>query len=136
MDLNEPLPRLLRLRGMVAQAAPSPDANVDQFSAEGLVGGYNSLRDAVAQASAELGVSADEFPAQFARLDAMENVRLGHGPRAHIDAMNAAKTAALQLRKLVGYIEGLIEAVVLDQQISMEHVQAAREAARQPPGFR
>lgn len=120
---------------MVAQAAPGTDANVDQFSAEGLVNGYNRLRGAVAQLSQDLGVSADEFAAQFAPLPEVE-AGMGRGPQAHIQAMSAANTAALQLRKLGGFIEGLIEAVVLDEQISMEQVQAAREAARQPPGFR
>jgi hypothetical protein len=49
---------------------------------------------------------------------------------------STAKTAATSLRSLAGYVEGLIEAVVLDEEVSMEQVQAAREAARQPPGFR
>jgi hypothetical protein len=127
----------MRLRGMVAHAAPSAGAKVDQFAAEGLVSGYNSLRDAVERVSQDLGVSADEFAAQFASLpEIAASVGFGQLPQAHMDAMSAANTAALQLRKLVGYIEGLIEAVVLEQQISMEQVQAAREAARQPPGFR
>ena len=39
-------------------------------------------------------------------------------------------------QSLAGHLEGLIEAVVLDQRITMEQVQAAREAARQPPGFK
>jgi len=47
-----------------------------------------------------------------------------------------ANNAATLLRSLAGYVEGLIEAVVLDQEISMQQIQAAREAARQPPGFR
>ena len=46
-----------------------------------------------------------------------------------------AKEAATALRSLAGHVEGLIEAVVLDQKITMDQVQAAREAARQPPGF-
>lgn len=120
---------------MLSNAAPAPGANVDQFNADGLVNGYNSLREAVAKISADLGVSTEEFDAQFTPLAPMQG-GFGRGPQAHIDGMNIANTAALQMRKLVGYVEGLIEAVVLDQQISMEQVKAAREAARQPPGFR
>jgi hypothetical protein len=108
---------------------------VDQFSAEGLVSSYNSLRDAAAKISQDLGLASDEFEAQFAPMSPSGG-GFASGPQAHIDAMTSANTAAVQLRTLGGYVEGLIEAVVLDQQISMEQVQAAREAARQAPGFR
>lgn len=53
-----------------------------------------------------------------------------------LDGASHAYKAATLLKSLAGYVEGLIEAVVLEEQISMEQVQAAREAARQPPGFR
>jgi hypothetical protein len=57
-------------------------------------------------------------------------------PEQMLRMASQAKSAATSLRALAGYVEGLIEAVVLDPQITMERVQAAREAARQPPGFR
>lgn len=52
-----------------------------------------------------------------------------------LELSTEASHAATLLRSLAGYVEGMIEAVALDQQLTMEQVQAAREAARQPRGF-
>lgn len=50
--------------------------------------------------------------------------------------MTDANTAATMLKRLGGYVAGVIEYVAVDQQISTAQLEAAREAARQPPGFR
>jgi hypothetical protein len=120
---------------MVVRVAPDADADTDRFDAEGLISAYTSLRDAVGQLSQDLGVSAGEFEAQFAPVPA-RTAGAVQGPRADDETTRTANTAALLLRKLGGYIEGLVEAVVLDQQISTEQVRAAREAAKPQTGFR
>lgn len=57
---------------------------------------------------------------------------LYHDPTVLFELATEAGSAAALLRSLAGYVEGLIEAVVLEQRITMEQV----EAARQPAGFR
>jgi hypothetical protein len=44
--------------------------------------------------------------------------------------------AAVMLRQLAGWVEGMVETAVVDEQISMDQLKAAQEAARQPIGFR
>jgi hypothetical protein len=135
VDLNEPLPRLLRLRGMVARSVPPDNAKVDSTDAAGLTDAYNRLRDAVNEAAAQVGIDPEEFNRELPPLAPAAGLG-AMMPEQMLRAASQAKAAATSLRALAGYVEGLIEAVVLDQQITMEQVQAAREAARQPPGFR
>jgi hypothetical protein len=135
VDLNEPLPRLLRLRGMVARSVPSENAKVDPTDAAGLTDTYNRLRDAVNETAAQLGIDPEEFASELPPRAAAS----GRGAMMAQDMLrmaSQAKSAATSLRALAGYVEGLIEAVVLEQKISMDQVKAAREAAKQPPGFR
>ena len=54
VDLNVPLPKLLRLRGMVARAVPLDDAKVTNTDAQGLTDGYNRLRIGVQDFTAGL----------------------------------------------------------------------------------
>jgi hypothetical protein len=135
MELNEPLPRLLRLRGMVARSVP-PDGNaVGSSDAPGLTDAYNRLRDAACETAAQLGLDPDEFDRELPALPSAADPRTA-GMATQRAMLASARSAATSLRALAGYVEGLIEAVVLEQKITMEQVQAAREAARQPPGFR
>jgi len=134
MDLNQPLPRLMRLRGMVARSVPPEGADVTYNDAAGLADAYSRLRDAARSLAVDLGMDGSEFDAT---LPGMPPPRAPYtDPRVVMELNSAASQAATRLRALAGYVEGMIEAVVLDQQITMEQVQAAREAARQPPGFR
>jgi hypothetical protein len=132
VDLNEPLPRLLRLRGSLARSLP--DGDVDNADAKGLAESYARLRIATRELAVALDLDAGEFDAQFPTSAGEPTVgtRLTHTLRN----LEVAKTAASLLRQLGGYVEGLIEALVLEQNITMEQVKAAREAARQPPGFK
>ena len=137
MDLNEPLPRLLRLRGMVSRSIPAGEATVTNTDAPGLIDAYNRLRDSVRKVASDLNLDADKFDLELPPLPPFEGEHtLELDPRWMSVTKARAKTAATALRSLAGHLEGLIEAVVLDQRITMEQVQAAREAARQPPGFK
>jgi hypothetical protein len=134
VDLNEPLPRLMRLRGMVARSVPPDDAKITHSDAAGLADAYIRLRESVRSVAVDLGADNDEFASVLPPLEPPRTP----SPAASVllKVASEASRAANLLRSLAGYVEGLIEAVVLEQQITMEQVQAAREAARQPPGFR
>ena len=132
MDLNQPLPRLMRLRGMVARTVPPDDATITGAD-QGLIETYNRLRGAVRELAVSLSIDGQEFDRE---LPVLPPVSVAFGPMNVIESAKDPKTAAATLRSLAGYVEGLIEAVVLEEQITMEQIEAAREAARQPPGFR
>lgn len=137
MDLNEPLPRLLRLRGMVARSIPADEATVTNTDAPGLIDAYNRLRDSARKVASDLNLDVQEFDLELPPLPPFEGEHmLSSDPRTLPITKARAKVAATALRSLAGHVEGLIEAVVLDQQITMDQVRAAREAARQPPGFK
>jgi hypothetical protein len=120
---------------MVARSVPPDGADVGSADAPGLTDGFNRLRDSVCEIAAQLGIEPEEFDRELPALPPAADPRTT-GMATQRAMIAAAKTAATSLRSLAGYVEGLIEAVVLDQNITMEQVQAAREAARQPPGFR
>lgn len=133
MNPNDPLPRLLRLRGMVARSVPSDGAKLTFEDAAGLADAYIRLREPVRTFAIGLGIEGTEFDAELPELDRPGDPYTR--PELLMKLASEAKHAAVRLRSLAGYVEGLIEAVVLEEQITMEQVQAAREAARQPPGF-
>lgn len=134
MDLNQPLARLMRLRGMVARSVPPDGTEITYKDAAGLTDAYVRLREAARSLATDLGMDGSEFNAM---LPGMQPPKAPFpDPKTMLELGSAASHAATALRALAGYVEGLIESVVLEQQITMEQVQAAREAARQPPGFR
>jgi hypothetical protein len=135
VDLNEPLPRLLRLRGMVTRSVPPDEAKIGPYDAPGLIDAYIRLRDAVRDVATGLGVNAEEFNRELPSLEPFGGDHLFGASWLPVTT-SRARTAATLLKSLVGCVEGLIETVVLSQQITMEQIQAAREAARHPPGFR
>jgi hypothetical protein len=118
---------------MVARSIPHEGSSITGADL-GLIDAYNRLREAVCDVATDLQIDATEFERELPPLP--PSLHSGGGPEHMMYGTQDAKTAATALRSLAGYVEGLIEAVVLDQQISMEQVKAAREAARQPPGFR
>jgi hypothetical protein len=128
VDLNEPLPRLLRLRGSLARSLPTGE--ISPTDAKGLSGSYERLRGSTIELTAALGVDVREFEHQFPSM-AGSTVNLND----LIRSKEVASTAATLLRQLVGYVEGLIEALVVDQKITEDQMKAAREASRQPAGF-
>jgi hypothetical protein len=119
---------------MIARSIPPETAKIVSTDAPGLIDAYNRLRDSARQVATDLNIDNAEFDAELPSLPPFDGDHT-LAPDWMMVTTARAKAAATALRSLTGHVEGLIEAVVLDQQITMEQVQAAREAARQPPGF-
>lgn len=132
MDLNSPLARLMRLRRAIAEVSPPPGAKIDQTGL-GLIETYEELRQSAEELLRETGVDQDELSAQ---LPLLRRQPKEGGPRQMLNDMTDANTAATLLRRLGGYLGGVIEFVAAQQQISAAQLEAAREASREPPGFR
>jgi hypothetical protein len=124
MDVKDPLPQLLRLRGAVELCIEDP-STINAFSMDALADSYRRLRARVRGVAVGLGVEEEEF-------DAIFPVQAEAAARNQIAI---AKAAAALLRQLDGYLDGLIETAAINQQVSVEQLQAAREAARRPVGF-
>ncbi len=124
MDVNDPLARLLRLRGAIQRSLDSAGA-VDAFS-EGLRHSYVRLRaEARKLAVGEVGVSEEEFDGMFPADVAVEETNL----------ITIAKAAATQLGQLDGYLGGIVQTQAINEQVTLEQLEVAREAARRPVGF-
>jgi hypothetical protein len=133
MGINDPLARLLRFRGMLAEGLP--DGELNNADAEGLASAYLRARTLAADIAKELGIRMLEFDNQFPQTAG--EVTKGHmNPQMAIHNLSIAKTAALLLGQLGGWAGGLIEQIALEQGITSEQAAAAREAARPPIGFR
>lgn len=120
---------------MVARSVPPDGANLDFTDAGGLADAYIRLREPVRALAIELGIPEAEFDAELPTIQPPGQPST-HNPDHLMKLSSEAGKAAGLLRSLAGHVEGLIEAIVLEQQISAEEVEAARAAARQPPGFR
>jgi hypothetical protein len=135
MDVNDPLSRLLRLRGMLAESLP--EEKVESSDAEALTGAYERARTLALSIAVDVGADTIEFESQFpesaGKPEHMRNQVQAVRTAMHNESV--AKTAATLLRQLGGYAGGLIEAIALDQNITAKQVEAAREAARPPLGF-
>ena len=125
MRPDDPLPRLLRLHGMVARAAPGDRTQLDYSHAEGLTETYVALRDATRALVADLRIDVEEFDRE---LEPLEPARpIGHpNPRGIAEASTRAATAATRLRALRGYIEGLITMTALTEDLSPEQIELVR----------
>jgi hypothetical protein len=119
---------------MVARSVPESD--VKSTDAYGLTESYLRLRVSVRSASIDLGGSEESFDAEFPQIESVSPNYPAVGGRIMMDMTSKASHAATLLRQLAGYVEGLIEAVVIEQRLDVAQIQAAREAARQPVGFR
>jgi hypothetical protein len=87
-----------------------------------------SLRDATrcdGELAVSLGIEHGEFEALFPE----EATASDHDP------ISIAKPAATLLRQLDDYLDGLIQATAINEQVTLEQLKVAREAARRPPGF-
>lgn len=123
MEINAPLPRLLRLRGAIQRSLDSA-GDIDAYS-EGLKDSYARLRMQARELAVAMGVSAEEFDSIFP-----EQVEV-----AEPNLITLAKAAASLLGQLDGYLGGLVQAQAINEQITLEQLELAREAARRPPGF-
>jgi hypothetical protein len=136
MDPQDPLPRLLRLRRMVVRALPEDSGKVGAADTYGLTESYNRLRDAVRSLNADTGGSDHIFDAELPPIPEVSAQYPAGGPRVTQEWASKGRHAAVMLRQLAGWVEGMVESTVIDQKLSQEQIKAAQEAARQPPGFR
>lgn len=132
MDMNDPLAQLIRLRGALDASTPPPGTKLDQTNV-GLIELYERSRATAADLCQEVGVNPEEIDA---RMPPFQRTPEEYGPRQMLNDIKDANTAATMLRDLTGYLGGVIEALALSQQITQQQIEAAREAARQPTGFR
>ncbi len=123
MEMTDPLPRLLRLRGAIEGSVEAPES-ITPFSMPGLKDSYIRLRPQVARVAESLGVEREEFDAMFP-----EQVIVDVGQR---NDLSWAKSAAGLLRQLDRYLDALIEITVLKEQVPVESMSRAREAAQRP----
>lgn len=137
VGVNDPLSRLLRLRGQLAESLP--DGEVQASDAVGLAGTYERLRPVVRDIANDVGANLEEFDHQFPESTGGRPTTPVIGlqaARAAAHNQTVARTAATLLRQLGGYAGGLIEAIALTQNLSAQQIEVAREAARSPLGVR
>jgi hypothetical protein len=79
----------------------------------------------VCELAVSLGIEVDEFDAIFPA----EATASDH------NLISVAKAAPTLLRQLDGYLDGLIQWTAINEQVTLEQLEVAREAARRPPGF-
>jgi hypothetical protein len=135
MKADDPFPRLMRLSGSLQAALPTEVKDTD---AQGLAESYVRLRAACRQVSTDLGVSEQEFDAQFPEdagspMTEYAGIQQQMRHAKHNEAV--ARSAATLLRQLAGSISGLLELEAINQDISQEQLEAAREAGRRQVGF-
>jgi hypothetical protein len=92
---------------------------------DALKGSYERLRDQVRELTVSLHIETAEFEAMFPER--------AESPQR--DPISFAKVAATPLRHLEGSLNGVIETVVIEEQLSEEQIAPAREPARKPLGF-
>jgi hypothetical protein len=123
MEMSDPLPRLLRLRGAIERSTEAPET-ITAFSMAGLKDSYIRLRPQVRDVAVALGVEAEEFDAIFP--DEVTS--------SQRNDLSFAKSAAALLRTLDGFLDGLIEAAAIDEEVSPAQLSGAREAASRAAG--
>src|SRR6202035_4040129 len=102
MEMRDPLPRLLRLRGAIEQSVEAP-GTITPFWMGGLKNSYTRLRPQVRDVATSIGVEPDEFDAIFP--EQVESQQRND--------LSFAKAAAALLRQLDGYLDGLIETTAI-----------------------
>lgn len=128
------LGRLLRMQATVMQAAQG-EANYQ--AGEALTGAYVGLREEMQRVLEDAGLA--ELRVEFERLFPTLDVPRSYSPAlpestgAKLAA--AANEAQLGLRKLHGWIQGLIDEQTLDERLRMEAEEKAKLASRPPTGF-
>jgi hypothetical protein len=135
MDTNDSFARLMRLSGALQAALP---AEVKDTDAQGLAESYVRLRGACRQISIDVGISEQEFDAQFpddAGQPLTGSMTLHQQAQRLKQNETVARNAATLLRQLAGSVSGLLELEAINQDISQEQLEAAREAGRPSIGF-
>jgi hypothetical protein len=129
------LGRLLRVRGMVtgaSQVEATHDASI------ALVRSYTGLRAELLRIlePETLGDLHDEFERLFPEMDEPLPWHTLRGQQGLVELAAAASEARINLQKLQGWIQGLIDELTLDQRMRMEAEEAAKLANKVRPGFR
>jgi hypothetical protein len=129
------LGRLLRVQAMVTEVAQTQATHQAGIA---LVKAYNSLRGEITLivAGEELASLREECSRLFPHMDYPNvSARMSAGERiANLDT--AASEALLNLRKLGGWIQGLINERTLDQRLRLAAEEQAKLEAKPGMGFK
>jgi hypothetical protein len=139
MELSEPtghldLGRLLRMQAMVTQAA---QIEVTYQSGKALARAYLSLRDEmlrILEDESLAGLRA-ECERLFPVIEDPPPFHPGMLQSTAAELSEAANEAQLGLRKLQGWIQGLIDELTLEQRLRFEAEARAAQGVRPPTGF-
>jgi hypothetical protein len=131
---DDPLPRLLTLHGALANSFPEDHSRIAWTDASGLIDSYARLRLEVISLVEDWGGDVNRFAEQFPELSPATTISPA-GPRSQQELTARGRTAAGLLRQLFGYVSGLFQAKVIEDQVTEEQLRIAREAARPPVGF-
>jgi hypothetical protein len=121
--------RLLRVRGMVSNAT---QAEANHLTGAALTRAYMGLRGELL-----LGLSGalrEEFERLFEPLEIPREFNPYAGDNPAVFTQHATE-ALLSLRRLEGWIQGLIDQATLEQRMRIEAEEKAKWEAKQPPGF-
>jgi hypothetical protein len=118
--------RLLRIHAMLTEAAQT---EATKRSVIALVRAYNSLRSEMLNALA--GDDLAELRQECERLF----VELTEPPMIDWMREETANEALLNLRKLAGWIQGLIDEQTLETRLRMEAEERVKKERRPPTGF-
>lgn len=127
------LGKLLRMRNMVTAAA---QVEATHDSARALVRAYLGLRDEMLVVLE--GESLDDLREEFERLfSPIEEPREVNVAIHHTITAAAALAAEAQvgLRRMEGWIQGLIDEQTLEQRLRMEAEEKAKLESKRPTGF-
>jgi hypothetical protein len=126
------LGKLLRVRGMVIAAA---QVEATHFAAGALARAYVGMRGELLAALQPNSLSElrDEFERLFEPLEIPEPFNRFVGNAEQL--AQVAVEAQLSLRRLEGWIQGLIDELTLDQKMRMEAEETAKLASKIKPGF-
>ena len=130
------LGKLLRVQAMVNEAA---QVEATRDAAGALVRAYLGLRDEVLLSlqSADLKELRDEFDRLFPLLANPPPFNPNFDVvRSHTQLAAAAEEAQLSLRRLGGWIQGLINELTLGERLRLEAETKAKLERRPPTGFR
>jgi hypothetical protein len=135
MSANQPdLGRLLRVRAMVIGAA---QVEATEGAALALVRAYAGLREEMLHVleSEALGPLRDEFERLFTTMEEPEPFHPYRGAVGHAELASAASEAQVNLLKIQGWIQGLVDELTLEQRLRLEAEEKAKLESKFKPGF-
>lgn len=127
MGPNDVLPRLLRLHGTVARTAPNENVALTGADAVALTEAYNSIRKSAHGLCEALGIPGQEFDTEFPELEMPTDAFGSTTPRALLRGAGNAATAAVRLRSLRGYLDGLVIMTALTSDLTPEQIKLVQQ---------